>query len=104
VATDTYRWILFDPDDPAALWHTDDLGYVGQFTLASLPQGAQYEKEYGWYLMVYNGPASFGVSYYYGGITFSAGSAGPPQGQVLTPWAEVRRGGQETHTPRRKGP
>jgi hypothetical protein len=101
---DTYRWILFDPNSPAVAWATGDLGYVGQFTLISLPQGAQYWKAYSWYLAVYNGPDSFGLSYYYWEITISAGSAGPPEGQAAVPWREAWRGGQEMANPRREGP
>ncbi len=103
VAGDTYRWILFDPDNPAVAWFTNDLGYVGQFTLTNLPAGATYGKEYGWYLRIYHGADSYGQSFYYGGITFSAGAAVLPWGQVVTPWAEARRGGQEMDTPQRAG-
>ena len=103
VAGDTYRWILFDPDDPSIAWRSDDLGYAGQFTLTGLPQGAEYGKEYGWYLRVYNWADSYGRSFYYGAITFSPGSALLPWGQAVTPWQEVRQGGQEIHIPQREG-
>jgi hypothetical protein len=102
VTTDTYRWILFDPNNPAVAWATGDLGYVGQFTLTNLPQGAQYWKAYGWYLMVYSGPDSFGLSYYYREITFSGSTSGLPQERALAPWQEGPRSGQESQKPQRE--
>ena len=75
VATDTYRWVLLDPET-GGWWVSDDLGYADSFTLTSLPEWAEYGKEYGWYVEVYNGPDSFGKSFYYRTITFSATS--PP--------------------------
>ena len=77
VATDTYRWVLFDPSDPSTGWITGDLGYVDSFTLSNLPSGAEHGKEYGWYVEVYNGPDSFGASFYYHPITFSATASAP---------------------------
>jgi len=70
IATDTYRWLLFDLQTGDWLWITGDLGYADSFTLTGLPEGAEYGKEYGWYVEVYNGPASFGESFYYRRITF----------------------------------
>jgi len=103
-AADTYDWILFDPDDTNIGWHAGDLGYVGQFTLNGLPEGAELGKEYGWHVRVYNGPDSFGWPYYYRGITFSSGAAASSEGRALAFRGEVRRGGQDTHKPRREGP
>ena len=85
IATDTYRWVLFDPSDPGSRWITGDLGYADSFTLRNLPSGAEYGKEYGWYVRVYNGPDSFGVSHYSHLITFSAATSAPSSGTVLTP-------------------
>jgi len=104
LAADTYRWILFDLDDSSIIWYTDDLGYVGQFTLTGLPQGTELGMAYGWYVRVYNGPDSFGLSYYYGGITFSSGGAASSGGRPLVFRGEARRGGQDLRKPRREGP
>ncbi len=102
VAADTYRWFLFDLDNPTSVWATQDLGHVGQTTVTGL-EGVEYGKEYGWYIRIYNGADSYGRSFYYRGITFSAGTAWLPWGQVVTPWEEALRGGQEIHIPQRTG-
>jgi hypothetical protein len=104
LAADTYRWILFDLDDSKPIKYTDDLGYVGQFTLTGLPEGAELGTAYGWYVRVYNGPDSFGDSYYYGEITFSPGGAASSGGRPLVFRGEARRGGQDLRKPRREGP
>ena len=74
---DTYRLAFFDmaTDD---YWYTADLGNVGSYTATGLWQGAVYGKEYGWVVWVFNGPDSFGESYYIRAITFLAGAAGSP--------------------------
>ena len=79
LAGDTYRWRLFVPFGTDAWW-SNDLGDVGSFTLNGLPQGAVYGREYGWHVLVFHGPDSYGSSYYAFGVTFSAsaGAAGPP--------------------------
>jgi hypothetical protein len=71
VATDTYRFRIFDPDSDQA-WISNDLGYVGAASMTGLPEGAQYGKGYGWDVRVYNGPASYGLTYYWRGIAFAA--------------------------------
>jgi hypothetical protein len=74
LAGDTYRYVLFDPDSDA-WWRTSDLGSTGSFTLTGLPSGATYGKTYGWYVQVFNGPDSFGVSYYYQEVILAAGTS-----------------------------
>ena len=54
-------------------WITDDLGNIGSFTIDSLPPGVSIGKPYGWYVEVYNGPDSYGISYYFNEITFKNG-------------------------------
>ena len=39
VPGDTYKWMIFDPSNPADRWGTSDLGNVGSFTLTSLGSG-----------------------------------------------------------------
>jgi hypothetical protein len=67
---DTYGWGLFEPagDDS---WWTDDIGAVDSFELTALPEGANHGIEYGWRVYVFNGPDSFGPSYYYRPVTFA---------------------------------
>jgi uncharacterized repeat protein (TIGR01451 family) len=72
VATDTYRWILYDPGTGDRLQVSEDLGDVDSYTLTSLPDGAEYDKVYGWYMRVYNGPESYGTGYYARYVTFSS--------------------------------
>jgi hypothetical protein len=67
---ESYRWRLFDPDDTATSWTTNDLGDVGSYTLTELPSGAVRGKEYGWYVLVYQGADNYGGSYYYRRVTF----------------------------------
>jgi len=68
---ESYRLYIFDPDSDDR-WRTNSLGDVDGVTLGELPEGAQYGKEYGWYMRVYQGEDSYGKSYYYSTVTFSA--------------------------------
>lgn len=79
LAGDTYRWRLFVPFGTDAWW-SNDLGDVGSFALNGLPQAAVYGSEYGWHVLVFHGPDSYGWSHYAFGVTFSetAGAAVPP--------------------------
>ena len=72
---DTYRLAFYDLATDE-YWYTADLGNVGSHTVTSLWPGAVLGKEYGWVVWVFNGPDSFGESYYYRDITFLAGAAG----------------------------
>jgi uncharacterized repeat protein (TIGR01451 family) len=72
VDTDTYRWVLYDPGTGGRLQVSEDLGDVDSYTLTSLPDGAEYDKVYGWYMRVYNGPESYGTGYYARYVTFSS--------------------------------
>lgn len=97
LAGDSYGWSLFDPagDD---WWWTGDLGDVSGFTLTGLPEGATYGKEYGWDVWVFRGPDSYGSSFYYHAVTFSASAAEtvmPPlgrEGRLRLRGPEVMRG------------
>jgi hypothetical protein len=74
---DTYGLVFFDLAT-ADYWYTADLGNVGSFTATSLWPEAVFGKQYGWVVWVFNGPDSFGESYYYRTITFLASVAGSP--------------------------
>ena len=69
VTGDTYRWGLLDPTGDDSWW-TDDLGAEQSFELTSLPTAADYGHEYGWHVYVFNGPDSYGSSFYYRSVTF----------------------------------
>lgn len=69
IGGDTYGWGLFDLSSDAAWW-TNDLGNVDSYQLRSLPEGASYWHDYGWYVYVFSGPDGYGRSYYYRRVTF----------------------------------
>jgi hypothetical protein len=69
IASDTYGWGLFDPTSDDAWW-TDDIGAVSSFQLTALPDGAVYGHVYGWHVYVFDGPDSYGSSFYYQTVTF----------------------------------
>jgi hypothetical protein len=73
VAGDTYAFGMFDLSTGEE-WDTNDLGSVSSFTLTSLPSGANFGQQYGWYVIVYKGTSSYGGSYYYRTFTASSGS------------------------------
>lgn len=77
IATDTYRLELFDLDTGDG-WTTSDLGNVGSVNLTGLPPGAVFDQMYGWDVLVFNGPDSYGVSYYYRRVTFLSGLMSAP--------------------------
>lgn len=76
VPGDTYRWTMFDLTTLEP-WYTNDLGPVDTYVLTSLPNGASFGKEYGWYVMAYQGPNSYGDSYFYRRFTATGGN--PPE-------------------------
>ena len=92
IATDTYRLELFDPDTDDG-WVTDDLGNVGSFTMTGMPTGAIFSQPYGWDLVVFNGPDSYGGSYYYREITFLSGMA---HSSLTLPERPMREGTRES--------
>jgi C1A family cysteine protease len=91
---DTYRLILFDPES-TDWWLTNDLGDVGSATMTSLPDGAEYDKTYGWLVRVYRGGDSYGNSYYYREITFSSDAAGSQNAQTGENPVVLQRGVQD---------
>jgi hypothetical protein len=68
ISGDTYRWVMFDLSTGDG-WITGDLGAVDKFTITALPSDANYGQRYGWYVAVYTGANSYGVSYYYSTFT-----------------------------------
>jgi hypothetical protein len=77
LTNDDYEFNLLDPSDGDPWWWTTPtLGYVGNYTLDSLPSGFFNNVAYGWLMYVY-GPDGFGLSYYYRTITFSNSGSSP---------------------------
>ncbi len=76
-SSDSYEFNLYDPGDYDPWWWTDpSLGYVGSYTLSSLPSGFSTGTEYGWNVWVYAPDGGWGISYYYRTVTFSSGAVG----------------------------
>jgi hypothetical protein len=75
--SDSYEFDLFDPSDGSPYWWTDPtLGYVGSYTLNSLPSGFSPSTQYGWDVWVYSPDGGSGESYYYRTVTFSNAGLG----------------------------
>ena len=70
ITTDDYELNIADRSDYDPYWY-NSVGYVGNYTLSSLPTGFSLGEEYGWWMWVY-GPDGYGVSYYYRNVTFSS--------------------------------
>jgi hypothetical protein len=69
-----YQLVLFSP---STQWKTPLLGDVGSYPLLGLPPGFSPGVRYGWYVDAYTSADGHVRSYYYRGITFSAGTALP---------------------------
>ena len=77
--SDVYRFDLYDPDDGDPWWYTEPtLGYVGNYTLNSLPSGFSPWTEYWWEIRVY-GPGGVGFSYEARAVAFSDAGVGPAE-------------------------
>lgn len=66
-------------------WWTPHLGYVGAYTLNSLPPGFTPNTLYRWYAAVYSPDGGYGESFYYRNVSFwntgSPGAAGSRESQ-----------------------
>jgi hypothetical protein len=83
--SDDYEFDLYDPTDGDPWWWTDPtLGYVGSYTLSSLPSGFSPWTEYAWEVWVY-GPDGYGISYEGRAVTFSNAGNGPAESAVPDP-------------------
>lgn len=79
--TDSYELNLFDPVDSDPWWWTDPpLGYVGSYTLTSLPPGMSTGTGYGWNVWVYSPDGGTGISYYFRWVTFTTSTGATADG------------------------
>jgi len=79
--TDSYEYNLYDFNDGDPwFWTVPPLGFVGSYTLQSLPPGFQTGFLYAWFLWVYDGLGGYGISYWAWGVSFT--NTGSPAGQV----------------------
>lgn len=62
--SDSYEFNLLDYTDGNPWWWSAPLGYVGGYTLNSLPAGFSTMTPYGWYVGVYSPDGGYGESYY----------------------------------------
>ena len=93
VSGNAYRFVFFDPDNND-IWRSDSLGNTDRLTLTSLPEGMMAGKPYGWYVEVWQGDDSYGVSYYYRLVTFTATGSrvfSEPMDPIGLGWNRVQR-------------
>jgi hypothetical protein len=71
---DSYEFNLYEDCDPdCPVWYTDPrLGYVGQYTLTSLPVNFLFNTQYWWEIWTYSPyDSAYGLSYQAFAVTFS---------------------------------
>lgn len=69
--SDQYEFNLYDFDESGPYFFTDPpLGYVGSYTLGSLPEGFASGVPYGWEVWVYSPDGGSGISYELRLVTF----------------------------------
>jgi hypothetical protein len=62
--SDTYEFNLYDPSTGTPYFYTDPpLGYVGSYTLNTLPGGFAINHPYAWEIWVYSPDGGYGISY-----------------------------------------
>lgn len=69
IAGDTYEFILLDVGS-GTWWTTGNLGDVNQYVLTTLPEGAEFDHEYRWYVRAHRPSGTYGDSFRYPTITF----------------------------------
>ncbi len=83
---DSYRWFLLD-QSTGDRWFSLGLGYVSEYTLDTLPSGAQFGKTYGWHMSAFTTFDGYGLSHELRSITFvgTSSSPSPSPTQTRTP-------------------
>jgi uncharacterized repeat protein (TIGR01451 family) len=76
--SDSYQLELFDPNGQSDVF-SPPLGYVGSYTMSSLPSGFTPSTEYGWAVWVNSPDGGIGASFYYNPIIFSNSAPNPKQ-------------------------
>jgi hypothetical protein len=80
VPSDGYQWVM-TAQGASTAWSSEQLGYVSQYTLPSLPSGALFGTPYYWFMFAWDGSRnSFGFSYYTRQVTLA-----PAQTPTTTP-------------------
>jgi hypothetical protein len=74
ISGENFAWELFDINTSTTL-ASSQVGDNNSYTLTSQPPGTAYGQKYGWEVKIYQGADSYGMSYYYQGVTFSAAAA-----------------------------
>lgn len=69
--TDRYEFNLLDYTDGNPWWWTGPLGYIGGYTMNTLPAGFGTNTPYGWYAGIYGPDGGYGQSYYMYVVGFS---------------------------------
>jgi len=74
ISGENFAWELFDINTTETLG-SSQVGDNNSYTLISQPPGTAYGQKYGWEVKIYQGADSYGMSYNYYGVTFSAATA-----------------------------
>ncbi len=62
--SDSYEFNLYEPSTESPYFYTDPLlGYVGSYTLTTLPAGFNVGQTYAWEIWVYSPDGGYGISY-----------------------------------------
>lgn len=98
LTSDDYELHMADMSDGMPWWGTlPGIGYVGSYTLNSLPTNFETGTAYGWYMWVH-GPNGHGESYYYRNVTFLNSGAGLDT-PAIVPKEYLHRDGYEMNIP-----
>jgi len=69
-SSDSYMLEIFKSNSSTPWFDTPRLGYVGNYTLNSLPAGFTTGEQYGWYVWIFGPDDSYGLTNQYGWVTF----------------------------------
>jgi hypothetical protein len=89
--TDSYFWILYDPDDYNPYASTYPLGYYSGVVINRLPTGFGAGIPYGWSAGVLDANGGTGYAYYYRTVTFSNSGASVSGPLNMAPQTTGRR-------------
>jgi uncharacterized repeat protein (TIGR01451 family) len=76
--SDSYEFNLYDYNDGEPYFYTDPLlGYVGNYTLTSLPAGFEPGPQYAWTIGMYSPDGGYGIAFWANAVTFSNSGSAP---------------------------